>query len=230
MIPKTIHYIWLGKNKKPKSFGEVFNSWVNFAKGYEIKEWNEENIVDFDLPKSFFDLLDKKQYAFASDILRFYILEKYGGVYFDIDQALISSIDDLLIEDMFISKYHERDDYYGFGLIGINKNYEFSKRMINFYSKDTGNDFIIVNKIGSEIINRMLLVGYKIKILDQEYFYPLNKVDFTQNTRSYHLSNTSWIPWWKRVLFKMPFYNKIKKMFKKVLPDRLKNKIFKIKY
>lgn len=95
-IPKIIHYIWLGNNKKPKSFDIAINSWQTFAKDWNIIRWSEDNIGEFVLPEIFYKFLKAKKYAFASDVLRFYILQKYGGFYMDIDQILIKDINLLL--------------------------------------------------------------------------------------------------------------------------------------
>lgn len=243
MIPKILHYIWLGNNKKPKSFYKcVLSSWQNYASiesGWILKEWNESNIGEFELPELFFNLLKEKRYAFASDILRFYILEKYGGVYFDIDQVLVNSIEDLLSEEMFISKYHEVEDYYGFGLIGVLANHIFARKIIKFYEDLSEVDtkerkervFVIVNKVGSDIINQNKIEKeFNVRVLEQEYFYPLTKKDFTKSTRSYHLANTSWIPLYKKILYKVPFYSNIKFLFKKTLPKFISKRIFNTRY
>lgn len=233
MIPKIIHYIWLGKHKKPKNFDMVFDSWKKYADGFEIKEWNEDNIHEFKLPSYFFFLMSRKKFAFASDILRFFILEKYGGVYMDVDQVLIKNIHvlfdhEIRSADFFIAKYHERDDYFGFGFLGMVPNYVFAVKMIGFYAtypEKNWNTAIIVNKIGSEYIMSLKednMHSQNMCILSQDYFYPLvGYCPYTENSYSYHLANTSWVPWWKKLLQKLPFYNAFKKIIKPLLPNSI---------
>ena len=43
MIPKIIHYCWVGNAPKPKSVLYCIESWKKFCPDYEIKEWNESN-------------------------------------------------------------------------------------------------------------------------------------------------------------------------------------------
>jgi mannosyltransferase OCH1-like enzyme len=248
MIAKKIHYIWLGKNRKPKSFQMVLKSWEKHAGefGFEIKEWSEENIYEFHLPEYFFYLLKQKKWAFASDVLRVYILQKYEGIYLDIDQVLVKNLDmnfqnKFLSNDLFISKYHEVDDYYGFGFVGCSAKSLLINDLINFYEnfdfKNEKKD-IIINKIGSEFINKYLEeiknnedFGNKILILEQETFYPLTEKNFTENTYSYHLGNTSWVPMWKKILQKIPLYSFFKKTIKRFLPKAVLKKIgFNIDY
>jgi len=242
IIPKKIHYIWLGKNRKPTNFDMVFQSWKTYAKGFEIKEWNEDSIAEFNLPPYYYSVYTRKKYAFASDVLRFYILKKYGGIYFDIDQVLIRDLDQnfeslFLNKRLFISKYHEIDTYYGFGFFGVVKESLFAKDMITYYQnydfqleqKDS-----VVNKIGSAYINEYLVNNLKknsILVVSQDYFYPLTQNDFTKNTYSYHLANVSWQPYWKKILYKFKIYFLVKSYMQKVLPKQVLKKIgFRIDY
>lgn len=43
MIPKIIHYCWVGNASKPKSVLYCIESWKKFCPDYEIREWNESN-------------------------------------------------------------------------------------------------------------------------------------------------------------------------------------------
>ena len=45
MIPKTIHYCWFGKGQKSELLQECIKSWDKLKRsGYEIVEWNEDNL------------------------------------------------------------------------------------------------------------------------------------------------------------------------------------------
>jgi mannosyltransferase OCH1-like enzyme len=231
MIPKKIHYIWLGGKAKPKSFELALHSWQQYTPEYEILEWNESNITEFALPPRFDLLLSAKKWAFASDILRFHILEKYGGLYFDVDQVLVKELPNSFLEYSFcISSYHQVDDYYGFGLFGSQAGGIVIQNLQREMDAYQGAD-IIVNKIGSTVINKLKLEQVLgLEIFPQAYFYPLTRKDFTDNTYSYHLSNTSWIPWYKKVLHKIPGYIHMQKVAKKLLPGFIKKRLFKIEY
>lgn len=43
MIPKIIHYCWVGNKPKPQSVLYCIESWKKFCPDYEIREWNESN-------------------------------------------------------------------------------------------------------------------------------------------------------------------------------------------
>ena len=50
-IPKIIHYCWFGKKEKPKIVNKCINTWKEYLKDYEIKEWNENT---FDINSNIF--------------------------------------------------------------------------------------------------------------------------------------------------------------------------------
>ncbi len=113
MIPKTIHYCWFGRGPKPKLAERCIASWKKFCPDYEIIEWNEDN---FDVNSSGYTRMccEQKKYAFLSDYVRLWAVEKYGGVYFDTDVELVKPIDHLLENHAFYC--FETPDYVASGL------------------------------------------------------------------------------------------------------------------
>ena len=45
MIPKTIHYFWMGGNPKPDSVLCCIESWKKICPDFEIIEWNEDRFL-----------------------------------------------------------------------------------------------------------------------------------------------------------------------------------------
>ncbi len=44
MIPKIIHYVWVGGKPKPAYIKTCINSWRKHLRGYRVIEWNETTI------------------------------------------------------------------------------------------------------------------------------------------------------------------------------------------
>ena len=98
MIPKKIHLIWFG-GERPKKFDVLVDKIKEINFDYEIIEWNDNNI-DFELINK--DLFHQTENLGAkSDIFRFEVLYKYGGIYMDYDFLQIKKFDDLLSFDFF---------------------------------------------------------------------------------------------------------------------------------
>lgn len=101
MIPKIIHYCWFGRGPLPELAQKCIASWKKYLPDYEIKEWNEDNF-DVNIIPYTAEAYAMKKYAFVSDYARFWILHKYGGIYFDTDVEVIRPIDDIIARGNFM--------------------------------------------------------------------------------------------------------------------------------
>lgn len=101
MIPKVIHYCWFGRKPLTPLAQRCIASWRVFLPEYEIREWNEDNF-DVNIFPYTADAYAAGKFAFVSDFARFWVLYKYGGVYFDTDVELILSLDDVLARGPFM--------------------------------------------------------------------------------------------------------------------------------
>ena len=92
MIPKIIHFVWVGTQPKPQLVLDCIASWKKFCPDYEIKEWNNDSLSEID-NRYVRQAFKNKKWAFVSDYLRLYALEKMGGFYFDSDLEITQNID-----------------------------------------------------------------------------------------------------------------------------------------
>lgn len=71
MIPKVINYIWLGSGEKSKLSNICINSWYEKAHGFEIIEWNENNLDLDQIAKIIFFLpnVGKENYGLLWQII-----------------------------------------------------------------------------------------------------------------------------------------------------------------
>lgn len=105
MIPKKIHFIWLGKTVLKEEYKNFIREFNLIYDEYEIKVWNDddvnfENIIP-DYLKIYYED-NNFPIAFKSDILRFLIINKYGGLYFDTDFEPLKKIPDAFLQFDFL--------------------------------------------------------------------------------------------------------------------------------
>ena len=146
MIPKIIHYCWFGRNPLPPLALGCIASWKKYLPDYEIKEWNEDNF-DVNIIPYTAEAYKQKKYAFVSDYARFWIMYKYGGIYFDTDVEVIRPMDDIIAKGCFMGfevdpdgentpgKYAPRFCFAvnpGVGF-GLEKGHPFIKKMLDMY-------------------------------------------------------------------------------------------------
>ena len=213
MIPKVIHYCWFGRNPLPPLAIKCIESWKKFFPDYEIKEWNEDNF-DVNMIPYIKEAYEVKKYAFVSDFARFWILYKYGGLYFDTDVEVIKPMDDIIACGSFMGCEDEAtisnvaNVAPGLGL-GVVPEHKFYKEMIELYSginfyKETGLNTVTVVEYTTKLLEKK---GYKISnsiqivdniwIYPKEYFCPLdykkNRLQITDKTCTIHHYMASWL-------------------------------------
>ncbi len=101
IIPKTIHQIWLGKSPMPKNYQYFLETWRQHHPDWQIKVWNQEDILKENFPNIDLFFL-ARSYAEQADIARYEIIYRYGGLYVDTDIECFTNFDEL----------HHKYDFY----------------------------------------------------------------------------------------------------------------------
>ena len=96
MIPKIIHYCWFGKGAMPELVEQCVASWHTHMPDWEWKAWTEENFDICAAPKYVQEAYAAKKYAFVSDYVRLWALEREGGLYMDVDFEVYRPFDELI--------------------------------------------------------------------------------------------------------------------------------------
>ena len=206
MIPKKIHYIWLGGKPKSNFSNICINSWYEKLNDYEIIEWNEANLnLDQLCEKNAFfrECRRRKLWAFMADYLRLYELYEHGGIYMDVDVQVLKSFTPLLNNKVFIgyeycTRLGEGVVTHGTGVIGCEKHNPIIKKCLDFYSEEIWNsDIYYVPSILTEVFEKSSSTEYTI--FPVEYFAPydfrLKRFDrkcITNDTYAIHWFEGSW--------------------------------------
>ena len=94
IIPKVIHQVWLGPKSIPKNYKYYLNTWKEYNPGWVIKIWREQDVIKENFPSMDLYWL-ARSYQERSDIVRYEILKKYGGLYIDTDIECFANFDEL---------------------------------------------------------------------------------------------------------------------------------------
>lgn len=247
MKSKVIHFCWFGRDEKPQIIKRCMESWHKICPDYEIKEWNEDNF-DINICTYVKQAYEAKKYAFVSDYARFYILNKFGGVYLDTDVELIKDITPLLVENF---TGFESTNSVATGLImSCAPDDELCKAMLDEYNADSFikedgsmNLRTVCERVTDWLVERGLqlngetqqVAGYAIYA--PEYFNPTDmrtgKITITGNTYSIHRYAASWCSKSERIrgkiykalarVFGVKFAEKVRTIIKKVTVKKLLN-------
>lgn len=94
-IPRILHLIWVGENNAPESLHRYLNTWRALMPAWNIRLWTNIDINEF--PEAAIALINTAtKGAQKADIMRYFIIEKYGGVYMDADVIPNASLEPLL--------------------------------------------------------------------------------------------------------------------------------------
>ena len=242
MIPRTIHYCWFGRGKKPDLAVRCIASWKKYLPGYRIKEWNEDNF-DLSLYPYAQEAYQCRKFAFVTDVVRLYALYTEGGVYMDTDVEVLKPLDRFLVHSAFSGFENEKD--VPTGIMAAEKGSRWAKDNLDLYVGrhflTEGNEMDLTTNV--EVITRYMVKkhglrrdntlqdfpGY-ITLYPKEYFCPLNpitrKLEKTANTVTIHHFMGSWSVHtpvsvsrkWIIRTFGEPFYNRLRSWKLKIFP------------
>jgi len=104
MIPRILHYIWLG-GKPLSPLGErCLASWRKNLPSWEIRRWDESNSP---MNHPFVaKMMNEGRFAFASDFIRLQALLEFGGLYLDTDVELLRDPDGLVEGEKLVVGFH----------------------------------------------------------------------------------------------------------------------------
>lgn len=96
MIPKIIHYCWIGGAMLPPLAEQCIASWKKHMPEWKLKRWDESNFDITMAPRYVKQAYQARKFAFVSDYVRLWALEKFGGLYMDVDFMVFRPFDDLM--------------------------------------------------------------------------------------------------------------------------------------
>ena len=192
----------------PKSARRCIGSWERYLPDHEIVEWNESNF-DVNIVPYVAEAYACGKYAFVSDYVRFWVLYKYGGLYFDVDVELISNVSDILERGNFMAYEHGMCIAPGLGL-GFEAGSDVLRKVLDEYENS---HFIVDGRmmVSRTVVNIVtdLLVPMGIENVDDgidrigdiyiyhpDYFSPLDHrsgvLMITEKSRAIHHYDASW--------------------------------------
>lgn len=217
-IPKIIHQIWLGSDL-PKRYKEFAETWKQYHPDWEYKLWLDIDAREFPMEnRQLFELT--KNLGSKSDILRYEILKKYGGLYIDTDFECLKSFNDLLYLKFFAGLSYDKNPQLCNGLIATIPNHPIIAMCVH----NLPINLPIDGKKGSQIFNttgpnyftnqfKSMVdknsIGIVVFPMDFFYSLPNNKIGndpkpfITENSYCVHYWDVSWMPH-KKVIYNRP--------------------------
>ena len=236
MIPKVIHYIWVGGKPLPPLAEKCIESWKKYCPDYEIIRWDETN---FDISSNQYckEAYESKKFAFVSDYVRLFALVNHGGVYMDTDVELVKPIDEFMKHQAFSG--FESETIIPTGIMACEKDFPLFRELLLEY---IDRKFILpdgsfnmtanVTYITKTCLKKGLMLNNHLQTVDGFTLYPndvfcpksfgTGKFEITENTHSIHYFAASWFS-----DIEKKYQMKIYRMYNK-LGDNYFSKIIKL--
>jgi mannosyltransferase OCH1-like enzyme len=139
-VEKIIHQIWIGDKEMPIREKEYVSQVKDMNPDFTQMLWYDDNIPE--MPTEINDLYHKFKNAgkliFCADILRHVVVNKYGGIYCDVDFKPLQplSVYELENYDMLLHHGGNEDLTVSNSLFGFSANNELSNYIVESITKD----------------------------------------------------------------------------------------------
>lgn len=208
MIPKTIHYVWVGGKPMGKLQKQCLESWRQYLSGYTFKLWDESNLPREVLEHPYVrTMYAKERWAFVSDYVRFWALEREGGIYLDTDTEILKDLGDLLEHNAFFGR--TKDGMVAAGVIGAISHHPVIEAILKVYDEDKEFN---TKRTSPLTVTSVLDNGsyFDVVVYDYQYFNPCDDGEVcTPEKLTLAYANNHWAESW------VPF-SKIRKILRRI--------------
>mgnify|MGYP003303020356 CR=1 FL=1 len=211
MIPKIIHYCWFGRGEMPDLVVQCIASWHKYMPDWEYHSWSEDNFAISFAPMYVQEAYQAKKYAFVSDYVRLWALEREGGLYLDTDVEVLKSFEPLLNDTAFIGLEESLALLPGTCVIACEAHSQWVKDMLATYDgahflRDDGTLDMTTNvqRLGKRIVEGGLqhertvqyLPQWGLRVYTHDYFSPITSTRVmrrSKNTYCIHRFAGTWV-------------------------------------
>src|SRR3954470_1157481 len=174
LIPRIIHRIWLGDDAMPSDFEAFGETWAQNHPRWEMRLWRPSELPQLRNQ----ELFDRAtSFAQKSDIARYELLLRYGGIYVDTDFECLRSFGDLLDGvEAFIGT--EDGKHLTNALMGAVPGHPLFETIINAIpaSIASGSGLPTNHTTGPHLVTRVVAkdaqLQQRVRVFESELFYP----------------------------------------------------------
>lgn len=172
MIEKIFHRIWFGGKPMPFHFQKWGESWMKKHPAWTMKLWTEDEVKYF----TNVDLLPKcSTLAMRSDLMRYAILYREGGVYLDTDMECVKNID-MLIQGTDFFAVWERSPILSNAIFGAAPKSKIMQSLV--WSSRAEFKPEPWNAMGPEFFTRKVVGQPGVRIYDRKTFIPYTRDEY----------------------------------------------------
>ena len=197
-IPKNLHIIWVGDNPMPDYVMPNIEQWKHFMPDWNVRLWTNYDINVHEFPEDIVEKINESTIgAQKADIMRYFIVEKYGGFYMDTDTTPYRSLTPLTQLGFDLIVYHDNSvtwEYLCNSPFGASPHHpvvQTACTMIRGVTLNTSDPHL---HTGPHLWGKSIAItpffGKKIGVLSHQFF---DKFDYFDGKYGSHTYAASWV-------------------------------------
>lgn len=176
MIPKLMHFVWIGdESKRPDN---CINTWKKLNPSYKVYVWGNKDLEKNKwVNTEHMAEMYKKELCGVADMMRYEIIHAHGGIALDADSYCVRPLEDWLLEPSEIAVWESetlRQGLVSLNCIGCLPKSPFFKQVIqNIKDKPTVVDREAWQATGPQLLtDTWNQTKYPLTIYPSHYFVP----------------------------------------------------------
>lgn len=119
-IPRLFHMVWVGPNPMPEFAVRNFERWKQLMPSWTFRLWTNNDIHNAEFPDDILVRIHESNTGVQKcDIMKYFIVEKYGGVYMDADVTPAASLEPIIQLNKKLVLCHDIDVTWGYMAVGF---------------------------------------------------------------------------------------------------------------
>jgi len=196
MIPKTLHFVWVGdESKRPNS---CIQSWIDLNPSYDVRIWGNADLKATEWHNvKHMKAMGQKELNGLADIMRYEILYYHGGIALDADSVCLRSLEDWLLEpDDFACWENEllRPGLIAAGYMGAVKGSLFQSQIIqDILALPSVTDKMAWETVGPKrVTDTYRKTGWPLTIYPSHYFIPKHFAGYEYDGKGQVFADQLW--------------------------------------
>ena len=167
-IPRIIHRVWPGSDTMPEEYRRYGESWALHHPEWEMRLWTDADAPELECVDA---MSRARTYVERSDLIRYEVLRRHGGVYVDTDFECLKPIDPLLEGVTAFAAYpHAGTSKIATGIMGCAPGHPAFERAAELVHDAVGS--VRHGETGPSLMTEIVREFPDVTVFDAKLFYP----------------------------------------------------------
>lgn len=175
-----IHRIWLGGEPMPDVYTHFGETWQRHHPAWELRLWTDTELPPLTHPEAYARC---RNHGERSDVLRYELLHRFGGIYADTDVECQRSLEPLIGNASAFAAW-ARPGTLGSAVVGAVPGHPAIARLLEEVSTSAGSGNQVVTT-GPGLLTRVFEEAPDVTIFPSETFYPFDHSDLPLESKDF---------------------------------------------